>query len=444
MGATAQPPKNQNSRQQSLETVSTIAKDGTLIETTYDPERQPPLQFEEWKEGRPIGAPVEKIPCKDGTDLVPPSDKGRLISMGVVLLPSHAADYGTQAELLADIIAFIHRYADVPPFEEELIAHYVLMTWVFDRFTAVPYLRFLGEPGSGKSRLLQIAGNLAYKAIVGGGSTSTSSLFRLLGVYRGTFILDEADYEHSELWSDIIKILNQGYMSRLPVLRSSKSGDDYEPRAFDVFGPKILTTRLQFKDQALETRCLTLRTGDGKVRPEVPRQLPPEFHAEALALRNRLLRWRFENFRRIQTDESKLLDLEPRLTQIGTPLYAVSDDAGFRADLLKFLRHQADEQHAERPLTIVAEAIRQLLVNEWKWPATLTVKNVADKAAEVSIDWETEAAPSFTAKRTGPLVRSMGFETRRTATGYQFFVTKTKLAELATRYRLGAGQGGQA
>src|SRR5215469_7331313 len=29
-------------------------------------------------------------------------------------------------------------------------------------------------------------------------------------------------------------------MPNFPVLRSEKSGDEYEPRAFDVFGPKIL------------------------------------------------------------------------------------------------------------------------------------------------------------------------------------------------------------
>src|SRR5207245_2037631 len=111
-----------------------------------------------------------------------------------------------------------------------------------------------------------------------------------------------------------------------------------------------------------------------------------------------LLRWRFENFFQIQADESRLLALNPRLTQIGTPLYSVSTDDGFRARLLKFLDEQAEEQHAERPQAMVAEAIRQLLVNEQKWPATLTVKAVCEKAAEVSCDWETEAEAGFSPK----------------------------------------------
>jgi hypothetical protein len=438
------PKSKQNPKQKPTEMASFLAKDGaTLVETTFDPERQPPLQFEVWKEGHPVAAPVGEIPCNDGTLVVPPADRNGLISKGVVLLPSNPAEYGSQAELLAGIIDFIHRYADIPPFWEEIVAHYILMSWVYDRFSAVPYLRFLGEPQSGKTRCLQVASHLAYRAIIGGGSTTASPFFRLLEVYRGTFAIDEADYKTSDLWAEIIKILNNGYMRGMFVLRSSKDGDDYEPRAFDVYGPKILTTRKQYEDQSLETRCLTLRTTDRKIRPDVPRQLPPTFKTEALELRNKLLRWRFENYFRIQTDESQLLALEPRLTQIGAPLYAVSQDDGFRAELLKFLGDQADEQHAERPQTIVAEAIRRLLVNEVNWPATLTVKEVAEQAADVSNDWGTESAASFTPKRTGGLVRSMGFPTGRTGTGYQFFVAKAKLADLVARYRLGTGEGGQ-
>jgi len=118
-----------------------------------------------------------------------------------------------------------------------------------------------------------------------------------------------------------------------------------------VFGPKILTTRKEFADRALETRCLTLRTGDSKVRPDVPRQLPRVFDAEALALRNKLLRWRFENLALILTDESKLLSMEPRLTQVGAPLFSVSTDDNFRTELVNFLsaKRKSTTPSARRP-----------------------------------------------------------------------------------------------
>jgi hypothetical protein len=51
---------------------------------------------------------------------------------------------------------------------------------------------------------------------------------------------------------------------------------------------------------------------------------------------------------------------QPRLTQIGAPIYSVSCDPGFRARFVKFLGDQADEQRAERPQAVIVEAIRQL------------------------------------------------------------------------------------
>jgi hypothetical protein len=278
---------------------------------------------------------------------------------------------------------------------------------------------------------------LSYKAIFGGGSTTASPLFRLLEVWKGTFAVDEADYKNSDLWSEIIKVLNSGYMRGMPVLRASKNGDDYDPRAFDVFGPKILTTRREFEDQALETRCLTLRMSDRQIRSDVPRQLPPAFHTEALALRNKLLRWRFENYFRILPDESQLLALEPRLTQIATPLWAVSQDDGFRKGLLKFLGDQADEHRANNPKVIVAEAIYELLENAPRWPAPLAVKDVAAKATIIS-----DGMPDFSPKRTGTLLRGLGFEPWRNANGYHMGVTKAKFYQLIARYGLGTKPGG--
>jgi hypothetical protein len=71
-----------------------------------------------------------------------------------------------------------------------------------------------------------------------------------------------------------------------------------------------MSTRQDFQDRALETRCITLRTQEGNLRADIPRQLPAVFFTEALELRNKLLRWRFENYATIQADESQLLDLE--------------------------------------------------------------------------------------------------------------------------------------
>jgi hypothetical protein len=401
-----------------------------MAELTFDSKKQPSLLLTFWDGATAFS--TDHIDEANGKKFVPWPDKSGLIARRMILLPSRAAEYGSQDALVGEIRAFIRRYCDVEPFWEELMAHYAMMTWVYDKFSAVPYLRFQGEPGSGKTRALQVTGSLCYKAIFGGGATTISPLFRLLDVYRGTFVIDEADYRHSDLWSDIVKILNSGYMRGVPVMRTGKDGDSYEPQVFEVFGPKILSTREEFKDHALETRCITLRPHEHNIRPDIPRQLPEAFDNEAQELRNKLLRWRFERFAIIQADEAPLSHLEPRQTQIGTPLYNVSWDAGFQARLIEFLADQGRERRAERPESFIVEAIRELLEHEKTWPATLTVSEVSGEAAALAEQRGAEI--KFNPKVTGGLIRSLGFESHRGASGYRFDVTRAKLAELEKRY----------
>ena len=60
---------------------------------------------------------------------------------------------------------------------------------------------------------------------------------------------------------------------RNPVLRSegNKNGE-FEPKAYNVFSPKILATRKAFADVALESRCITER-----VRPKDRKDIPSSF-----------------------------------------------------------------------------------------------------------------------------------------------------------------------
>lgn len=242
-----------------------------------------------------------------------PRDVRHFVEQKLLFLPSDIGDYSTQEDLIRDIISFVHRYADVPAFWEELIAHYILMTWMYDRFTATPYLRFLGEPGTGKTRIQQVCGRLCYKGMFVAGSISAAGIFRLCDAVRGTLVVDEGDFRSAGDWSDIVKVLNQGYMAGAPILRCEGEHGRYDLRGYVVFGPKLIATRNRFDTDALETRCLTLQTTRVRLRSDIPLQLPLTFEAEACALRNRLLRWRFRNLRLVKTDESRLRHLESRI-----------------------------------------------------------------------------------------------------------------------------------
>jgi hypothetical protein len=409
--------------------VSVVARDGTMAELIYNPSLNPSLQFAIYKDGEVAIHPSLNL---NGVEVQPPKAAKNSVETGLVKLAGGVMKYGSQEQLVSDLKKFIHKYVDVPEFWEDLIAHYILMTWVYDRFAAVPYLRFLGEGGTGKSRLLTICSETSYKGISAGGSTTASPLFRLIEVYSGTLVMDEADYKQSEMWSDLVKVLNQGYMRGFPVVRSEKMGDTYEPRGYDVYGPKIIGNRSRFSDPALEQRCLTLQTQERSVRKDIPRQLPGIFHEEARQLRNKLLGWRFDRFRSIQAEESDLLDLEPRLTQIGTPMYSVASDKEFRGQFLSYLRGYGGEQKARKPQALVVEALQHLLVGG---KTSASLKDITEGCNKMLTEREGDGE-AWTGKRVGGLLRSMGFKPSRKKDGYNVTVDPTRLEQLVQEYGL--------
>ena len=46
---------------------------------------------------------------------------------------------GSEAQLVVDIRAFIHRYVDFGESFENVGTHYVLLTWLYDAFNKLPY-----------------------------------------------------------------------------------------------------------------------------------------------------------------------------------------------------------------------------------------------------------------------------------------------------------------
>jgi hypothetical protein len=310
--------------------------------------------------------------------LLPYPATSHLISKKVVLFPSEDLDYGTTGELVGKVQRFIHAYLDISPFFEKAATYYVLLTWVYDRFNELPYLRALGDYGSGKSRLLKVIGSVCYKPMFTGGATTTSPIFRIIDMFRGTLILDEADLRFSDTTADFIKILNSGYQKGSPVLRSEGKGV-FEVRSYDVFCPKIVASRRHFADQALESRFLIEEMDKKQLREDIPINLPDSFDAEALELRNQLLSWRFKNYKNAHLRAEDIdRSLEPRLNQIASPLLAIIDDPEVRNEIKGFIKEYDKQLTSDRGMSIesdVAESLIELIDRGNQGP---TVKEITD------------------------------------------------------------------
>jgi len=398
-----------------IPTVSAVLGDGTILETVVDPEAKR-TSFVLAKDGE--WRSVDSVSIDSSARLVPYSPRNNLLAHEVVLLPSEPEEYGSEEVLLREIESFIHRYVDVSPLFEKIASYYVLLTWVYDDFNELPYLRLRGEPGSGKTRFLLTVGSLCYKPIFASGASTVSPLFRILDSFRGTLVIDEGDFRLSDERAEIVKILNNGNAKGFPVLRSEATGNrgEFNPRAYEVYGPKLIATRGYFEDRALESRCLTEETGGRELRDDIPITLPDSFREEALDLRNKLLLYRFRNLQIEKRSESAPdRTIEPRLNQVFLPLLAVVNDPKDREALRSLARRYHGELIAERATDIEAqilESIRDLRAAD----RPLTVKEITSWVADRHGD---EYERRLTAKWIGGIIRrKLQLKTERTAAGY--------------------------
>jgi hypothetical protein len=340
-------------------TVSTILPTGELVELLYDPRnRRTALAVGSGDKVR-----IEESLEFGGTRLIPWNAKNNLIRHETLILPERPEGFGTVTELLAEIDAYISRYVDLTKEHRGVVAGYVLLTWVYDAFNELPYLRFRGDLGSGKTRALVVAGGLCYRGFFASGASTVSPIFHTLDTFRGTLILDEADFRFSDEKAELSKILNNGNVQGFPVLRTMMTPQkEFDPRAFLVYGPKVIAMRGHFDDRALESRFITIEMEVGTRSRHIPINLPDEQKEKARSLRNKLLAYRFANRLTAEVDKS-LVDetLTDRANQVALPLLSLVEDKATHAAIKAILQETHADTLADRAASPAGHLIALLL-----------------------------------------------------------------------------------
>lgn len=422
-----------------------------LLELLYDAEGRETALAVRYADGRVERA--ERVDI-DGVRYIPMMPIP-LITESVVLFPSAVVEPRSTKELVAVIKGFIHRYLDVDEFYERLAAYYVLFTWLYDCFTLVPYLRALGDYGTGKTRFIETIGQLCYRPILTAGATSTASIFRLLHQFRGTLILDEADFSQSDESAQIIKIMNVGNKKGGNVLRAQDMGNgNFQAVPYNVFGPKIIATRKKFGDQATESRCLTKEMGGGVPRDDIPIVEPREFYSQAREIRNLLLAYRMQNWRTdIEVDLNGAdRSIEPRLNQVTLALKTMIPELELKEEIDQFIRAYNQQLIVERSMTPEAKVLEAIVLIHDGTPgllsggADLSFKNIAKKANELmdsensdedEDDTREHGGKRLTPKGVGHYLRTkLNLSSERQRDGYYLVWNEDRIGALKRRYGL--------
>lgn len=348
-------------KQKPARVVSLALPDGTLVEAVQrgvDSETQLAVAYRDRIEICPQWE-------RDGVSYVPVPAGHNLIKHRAVRLPGHPVEYASVELLAREIETYASRYLALSPDFLKIASTYVLLSWVYDAFNELPYLRFRGDYGSGKSRALIVFGSILYKGFFASGASTVSPIFHTLDTFRGSLLLDEADFRFTDEKAELVKILNNGNVKGFPVLRTQvTAAKEFEPRAFSVYGPKIVAMRGAYEDRALESRFLTEEMSGRLLPADIPINLPATQEEEAHLLRCKLLMYRIRERGNVAIDPSLVeATLEPRMNQILLPLLSVAPSQESRSSILAYAAGVQEGVLSDRAgsvegqlLSVIAEA----------------------------------------------------------------------------------------
>ncbi len=342
-----------------------------LIEYLYDPETK--LASLAWRDPEGVVKTGDQVQI-DGKWYAAAQDDANVLEGGV-LFPSALGSLHSTRELSVYIEQYINSvYLLRKKMDAKIISYYILLTWLYDCFYAIPYLRAMGEAESGKSEMMFRIAMICYRRILCNGANSTSSFFRMGKQYQGTVVIDETDIKVSDASVELIKYINSGYNRNGRITRMEEATDEngrkyFKATMYPSFCPKLMTNLEEFDDPAVSTRCITFMLHPAGMKEiddaNISLEIDEDMEQRALVLRNKLVRWRLEKWQsRISIQrEHRDFDISPRLNQISGPMMSIAhDEPEMQEEIRTFLRAYHKEIVLDRSTTPEAKIIEAM----WK------------------------------------------------------------------------------
>lgn len=238
------------------------------------------------------------------------------------------------ARLLDDIRSFLSRFV-VYPSPHELVAHvlWIVHTWLMDAWESTPRMAFLSpEPGSGKSRALEVTEPLVPRPVHAVNTTS-AYLFRKVSDPQGapTILYDEIDTvfgPKAKDNEDIRGMLNAGHRKGATAGRCVVRGKIVETEELPAYCAVMLAGLDDLPDTIMSRSVVVRmrrRAPSESVEPWRPRINGPD----AAKLNSQLANWSC-NIREVAADTwpDMPAGVEDRAADVWESLLAVADLAG--------------------------------------------------------------------------------------------------------------------
>ena len=351
----------------------------------------------------------------------------------------------TTDEVITAIMERIDRFIELPPdpsadAETGSLGHamtltlWVMLSYVYPIFPAVPYLYLAGPAGSGKTRTMDLIGRMVFRPMFSS-NTTAANVFRSLHARGGTLLLDEAERlkdDRSPEVAEITSILLSGYRRGGRANRLEPAGDSFRSVAFDVYAPKLLAC-IRGLPPALSSRCISVRLSRASAgSPRAGRSLD-ETPDEEQRIRDLLHCWAIETGSRLIDTPPPKSTLANRDAQRWEPLFRIASLSS-DSQMIDFVIGHAARQIETDTDDATPEADPSLLsalCDLLRTSPKVSPGDVLEAARDIDPDAYEE---NWNARRVSAVLRRYGFRTTRRH-GKRFYdITPSHVADVAARY----------
>ena len=184
------------------------------------------------------------------------------------------ADPPDPAEVFRRLCECVAYFLELPdenaPGAGATLALWVMLSYAYPAWGAIPYLYLGGPLGSGKTRVFEVLSRLVFRPLQSSSITGPA-LFRTLNSRGGTLLFDEAERlrQPTPDVGEVNSMLLAGYKRGGRAMRLEPFGDTFRTVDYDVYGPKALAC-IAGLPAALGSRCITLtmfRAGSDSPKP---------------------------------------------------------------------------------------------------------------------------------------------------------------------------------
>lgn len=347
----------------------------------------------------------------------------------------------TTWEVLQAVMARIVRYVELPTDDEDNAAGYgstlslwVLLTYCYPVFPAVPYLYLAGPAGSGKTRTMDLVGRLAFRPTLSS-NTTAANLFRSLHARGGTLLLDEAERlrdDRSPEMAAISSILLSGYRFGGRASRMELIGDTFKSVSFDVYGPKLLAC-IRGLPPALASRCISIRLTRAATGSKAAARSLNDSPEDEQRIRDMLHCWMMEHSAKLLDTPAPASTLANRDAERWEPLLRIAALTE-QSELVSWMLDHAARQIETDTEDATPEADPSLLSALFQLVSTTPRVTPGDVLAAAKEIDEEAFDGEWNARRVSHVLRRYGFRTTRNSGKRIYRMSAAHVESIARRY----------